>query len=72
MAYLQHEEVGLSQDLVAVDVTCPYCHHTNHFQMKDRIRSISRKEYQEFSNAVLSKMSLVRVVYRIMQSTHGI
>lgn len=72
MAYLQHEGVGLSQDLVAVDVTCPYCRHTNHFHMKDRIRSISRKEYQELSNTVLSKVSLVRVVYRILQSTHGI
>jgi hypothetical protein len=67
MSYLHNEGVGLSHDLIAVDATCPYCSHTNHFQIKDRIRSISKQEYDVLSNVVLSKLSLIRVTYKILQ-----
>ena len=68
MSYLRKEGVGFSQDLIAVDATCPYCSNTNHFQLKDRIRSISRHEYEVLNHVVISKMSLVRVNYKILQS----
>ena len=68
ISYLRKEGVGLSHDLIAVDATCPYCSKTNHFQIKDRIRSISRQEYEKLSHAVESKMSLIRVTYKILQS----
>ncbi len=61
MSYLQKEGAGLSYDITAVDVTCPYCFRTNQFQIKDRIRPISRHEYEVLNSAVKSKMSLMRV-----------
>jgi hypothetical protein len=67
ISYLQKEGVGLSHDLIAVDATCPYCSRTNHFQIKDKIRSISRQEYEVLSHVVKSKLSLVRVTYKILQ-----
>jgi hypothetical protein len=67
ISYLQKEGVGLSHDLIAVDATCPYCSKTNHFQIKDRIRPISRQEYEVLSHVVKSKLSLVRVTYKILQ-----
>jgi hypothetical protein len=67
MSYLQKEGVGFSHDLIAIDATCPYCSRTNHFQIKDRIRPISSQEYKELSHAVKSKLSLIRVTYKILQ-----
>ena len=64
MMYLKKQGVGLSHDLVAVDVICPYCSKTNHFQLKDRIRSISRQEYEVLSQVVKSKLSVIRVTYK--------
>jgi hypothetical protein len=68
MSYLKKEGVGLSHDLIAVDATCPYCSRTNHFQIKDRIRDISKHEYDVLSNVVKSKLSLIRVTYKVLQS----
>ena len=68
MSYLQKEGSGLSHDLITVDATCPYCSKTNHFQIKDRIRSISRHEYEVLSHVVKSKLSLMQVTYKILQS----
>ena len=68
ISYLQKEGVGLSHDLIAVDATCPYCSHTNHFQIKDRVKSISPQEYEKLSHTVKSKMSLIRVTYKVLQS----
>ena len=67
ISYLQKEGVGLSHDLIAVDATCPYCSRTNHFQIKDRVRSLSRQEYEELSHSVKSKLSLIRVTHKILQ-----
>jgi hypothetical protein len=67
MSYLQKEGVGMSHDLIAVDATCPYCSRTNHFQIKDRVRPISRQEYDVLNTVVKSKLSLIRVTYRILQ-----
>lgn len=68
MSYLQKEGVGLSYDLIAVDATCPYCSKTNHFQIKDRIRDISKHEYEVLSHVVKSKLSLMHVTYKVLQS----
>ena len=68
MSYLQKEGVGLSHDLIAVDATCPYCSKTNHFQIKDRIRDISKQEYEVLNNVVKSKLSLMHVTYKVLQS----
>ncbi len=67
ISYLKKEGVGLSEDLIAVDATCPYCSRTNHFQIKDRIRPISIQEYKDLSHVVKSKLSLIRVTYKILQ-----
>ena len=68
MSYLQKEGVGMSYDLIAVDATCPYCSKTNHFQIKDRIRAISKHEYEVLSQVVKSKLSLIRATYKVLQS----
>jgi hypothetical protein len=66
-SYLQNEGVGLSYDLVSIDVTCPYCFHTNYFQIKDKVKSISRQEYEELNHSVKSKISQIRVSYKILK-----
>jgi hypothetical protein len=65
---LQNEGVGLSNNHIAVDVPCPYCSQTNHFQMKDMVKPINRKEYEEFSHAVELKISLIQGINKILQS----
>ncbi len=66
---MQKEEVELSQDLIAIDVPCPYCSRTNHFQMKDMVKPINRKEYDELSHTVKSKKSLMQVINKVLQSS---
>ncbi|MGD0819663.1 MAG: hypothetical protein ABSA71_02855 [Desulfomonilia bacterium] len=68
ISYLQNEGVELSHDLFAVDVPCPYCSQTNHLQMKDMVKPINRKEYEELSRAVESKMSLIQGINKVLQS----
>jgi hypothetical protein len=63
--YLQKEGIDLSQDLIAIDVICPFCSHTNHFQIIDRVREISKQEYDAQSNAVISSSSRIKVVYKV-------
>jgi hypothetical protein len=65
ISYLQKEEADLSHDLIAIDVTCPFCSHTNHFRIKDRVRVISKQEYDAQSNAVKSNSSRIKVVYKV-------
>jgi hypothetical protein len=67
MSYLQKEGVGTSHDLIEVDAVCPYCSKTNHFKIKDRIRPVSKQEYDVLSHAVKSKLSLIRVTYKVLQ-----
>ena len=68
-SYLHNEGVGLSHDLIAVDVTCPYCSQTNHVHMKDMVKPISKKEYEELSHTVKSKMSLIQGINQVLQSS---
>jgi hypothetical protein len=68
MSYLQDEKAQLNYDLHAIDVTCPYCSRTNHFQIKDRIRPISRQEYKDLSHAVESRCFLMRDTNKILLS----
>jgi hypothetical protein len=63
--YLKKEGIDLSHDLIAIDVTCPFCSHTNHFQVIDRVRAISKQEYDAHSNAVKSNSSRIKVVYKV-------
>ncbi len=65
ISYLQKEGVELSHDLIAIDVTCPFCSHTNHFRVMDMVREISKQEYDAQSNAVKSKSSIIKVVYKV-------
>jgi len=69
LSYLQKEGAGLSHDLIAVDVTCPYCSQTNHLQMKDMVKPISKKEYEDLSHAVASKMSLILGINKVLQGS---
>lgn len=68
ISYLQNEGGGLSYDLIEVDVHCPYCSQTNHLQMKDMVKPINRKEYEELSHAVESKMSLIQGINKVLES----
>jgi hypothetical protein len=68
-SYLQNEGVELSLDLFAVDVPCPNCSQTNHLHIKDMVKPISRKEYDELSHAVESKMSLILGIHKDLQSS---
>lgn len=65
ISYLQKEGIDLSHDLIAIDVTCPFCSHTNHFQVMDRVRQISKQEFDAQSNAVKSNSSRIKVVYKV-------
>jgi hypothetical protein len=65
ICYLQKEGIDLRHDLVAIDVTCPFCGHTNHFRVMDRVREISKQEYDAHSNAVKSNSSRINVVYKV-------
>jgi hypothetical protein len=65
VAYLQREGIDLNHDLVAVDVTCPFCNHTNHFRVMDRVREISKQEYDTQINTVKSNSSRIKIVYKI-------
>jgi hypothetical protein len=65
ISYLQKEGIDLSHDLIAIDVTCPFCSHTNHFRVIDRVREISKQEYDDQSNAVKSNFSRIKVVYKV-------
>jgi hypothetical protein len=65
ISYLQKEGIDLSHDLIAIDVTCPFCSHTNHFRVMDRVRGISKQEYEAQSNAVKSNSSRIKVVYKV-------
>ena len=65
ISYLQKEGIDLSHDLIAIDVTCPFCSHTNHFRVMDRVRAISKQEYDAQSNAVKSNSSRIKVVYKV-------
>ena len=67
-SYLQSQGVATSHDLMEIDATCPYCSMTNRFQVKDRIRDISKQEYDEQNHAVKSKFALIRVTYKVLQS----
>jgi hypothetical protein len=63
--YLQREGIEFSHDLIAIDVTCPFCSHTNHFRVMDRVREISKQEYDAQINAVKSSSSRIKVVYKV-------
>ena len=65
MSYLQKEGIDLSHDLIAIDVTCPFCSHTNHYRVMDRVRGITKQEYDAQSNAVISSSSRIKVVYKV-------
>jgi hypothetical protein len=63
--YLQREGIEFSHDLIAIDVTCPFCSHTNHFRVMDRVRELSKQEYDAQSNTVISNSSRIKVVYKV-------
>jgi len=65
ISYLQKEGIDLSHALVAIDVTCPFCSNTNHFRVMDRVREISKQEYDAQSNAVKSNSSRIKIVYKV-------
>jgi hypothetical protein len=65
MSYLQKEGIDLSHDLIAIDVTCPFCSQTNHYRIMDRVRGITKQEYDAQSNAVISSSSRIKVVYKV-------
>lgn len=65
ITYLRKEGIDLIHDLIAVDVTCPFCSHTNHFQVMDRVREISKQEYDAQNDAVKSNFSRFKVVYKV-------
>ncbi|MEN6473836.1 MAG: hypothetical protein ABFD81_07485 [Syntrophaceae bacterium] len=71
ISYLRKEGIELSHDLVAIDVTCPFCSHTNHFQAVDRVREISKQEYDAQSNPVKSSSSRIKVVYKVKTRADG-
>jgi hypothetical protein len=68
LSYMKKEGVGLSHDLIAVDVTCPYCSKTHYLRMKDMVKPISRKEYEQLSHVVESKVLLMHGVNKVLQS----
>jgi ABC-type taurine transport system substrate-binding protein len=69
ISYLQKEGIDLRHDLIAIDVTCPFCSHTNHFRVMDRVREISKQEYDAQSDAVKSNSSRIKVVYKVKTQT---
>lgn len=75
--YLEKEGIDLMQDLIAVDVTCPFCSNVNHFRVMDRVKEISKQEFDEESNAVKSVCSKINYIYKVNipereQSPHSI
>jgi hypothetical protein len=77
ISYLQKEGIDLSHDLFSIDVTCPFCSHINHFRVMDRVREISKQEYDAQSHAVKSSATGIRYGYKVNtqaggQSPHGL
>jgi hypothetical protein len=65
ISYLQKEGIDLNHYLIAIDATCPFCSHANHFRVMDRVREISRQEYDAQSNTVKANSSRIKIVYRV-------
>jgi ABC-type taurine transport system substrate-binding protein len=65
ISYLQKEGIDLRHDLIAIDVTCPFCSKTNHFRVMDKVREISKQEYDTQSNAVKSNSQRIMVAYKV-------
>ena len=56
----------LSDGIADIEVTCPFCHHINHFHIKESIREISHHEYESGMKLTYAKMTLMDVIHRAL------
>jgi hypothetical protein len=65
ISFLQKDWIDLSHDLIAIDVSCPFCRHPNHFRVMDRVKEISKQEYDAQIKVVKSSSSSVEVSCKV-------
>jgi hypothetical protein len=62
---------GLSDDRADIETICPFCHHTNHFQIKDSIKEINYHDYESGMKLTHAKITLMNVIHRALSGKDG-
>jgi hypothetical protein len=59
-------------DLAVVDVPCPFCRLLNQFQVRERLKEISRHEYEIETREVKARITVMNVINKVLTQNYSV